>query len=643
MDQTQTGNLQTALAQAAKLLGARPALAEEQANEILKVVPGNAEAVLLLARARRLQGNGKGAREVLERLTRIHPNFPEAYYELGEILTAMGETRLADDAYARAIRASVHNPRLIEAANALCENNLAVAERILREFLKTHPTDVAAIRMLAEVGARLRHYDDAEALLARALELAPSFMPARHNYAALLFRQNKADRALAEVDELLKGDPLNPSYRILRAACFSQINEYAKAERAYEDALKDFPDQPKSWMSLGHVRKTLGKQSEGIDAYRRAIALLPSLGEVYWSLANLKTFRFTAEEIAAMRHQLTCADLADEDRLHFEFALGKALEDQGAFEESFAHYKSGNALRRKTVHYDAENAATFMARLKRAFTREFFAMHEGTGCPAPDPIFVVGLPRSGSTLVEQILASHSRVEGTMELHDITVLSRSLGSWSLGDGEPAYPEVLAALPPERFRALGEDYLSRTQLRRKLGRALFVDKMPNNFMQIGFIHLILPNAKIIDARRQPMGCCFSNYKQHFAHGQAFSYDLESLGRYYRDYVELMAHFDAVLPGRVHRVFHENMVEDPEREIRALLAYCGLPFEEACLNFHETDRAVRTASSEQVRRPIFSEGVEQWRNYEPWLGPLKDALGAVLEKYPDVPHPPLEGRLR
>jgi tetratricopeptide (TPR) repeat protein len=632
----QTGTLATALANAAKLLGARPALAEEQANEILKVVPGNAQAVLLLARARRLQGNGKGAREVLERFTRIHPNFPEAYYELGELLSMLGESRAADDAYARAIKASVHNPRLIEAANALCENNLAVAERILREFLKTHPADVAAIRMLAEIGARLRHYEDAEALLARALELAPGFTPARHNYAALLFRQNKADRALVEVDELLKADPLNPSYRILRAACFSQINEYAKAERAYEDALKDFPDQPKSWMSLGHVRKTLGKQSEGIDAYRRAIALLPSLGEVYWSLANLKTFRFTAEEIAAMRHQLTCADLADEDRLHFEFALGKALEDQGAFEESFAHYKSGNALRRKTVHYDAENAASFMARLKRAFTPEFFALHEGAGCPAPDPIFVVGLPRSGSTLVEQILASHSRVEGTMELHDITVLSRSLGSWSLGDGEPAYPEVLAALPPERFHALGEDYLSRTRLRRKLGRTLFVDKMPNNFMQIGFIHLILPNAKIIDARRQPMGCCFSNFKQHFARGQAFSYDLESLGRYYRDYVELMAHFDAVLPGRVHRVFHENMVEDPEREIRALLAYCGLPFEEACLNFHETDRAVRTASSEQVRRPIFSEGVEQWRNYEPWLGPLKDALGAVLEKYPDVPPP-------
>ena len=632
----QTGTLATALANAAKLLGARPALAEEQANEILKVVPGNPEAVLLLARARRLQGNDKGAREVLERLTRIHPDFPEAYYELGQLLSMLGESRAADDAYARAIKASVHNPRLIEAANALCENNLAVAERILREFLKTHPADVAAIRMLAEVGARLRHYEDAEVLLARALELAPSFTPARHNYAALLFRQNKADRALVEVEELLKGDPLNPSYRILRAACFSQINEYAKAERAYEDALKDFPDQPKSWMSLGHVRKTLGKQSEGIDAYRRAIALLPSLGEVYWSLANLKTFRFTAEEIAAMRHQLIRADLADEDRLHFEFALGKALEDMGAFEESFAHYKSGNALRRKTAHYDAENAASFMARLKKAFTPEFFATYEGAGCPAPDPIFVVGLPRSGSTLVEQILASHSRIEGTMELHDITVLSRSLGSWSLGDGEPAYPEILAALPPERFRALGEDYLSRTRLRRKLGRALFVDKMPNNFMQIGFIHLILPNAKIIDARRQPMGCCFSNYKQHFARGQAFSYDLESLGRYYRDYVELMAHFDAVLPGRVHRVFHENMVEDPEREIRALLAYCGLPFEDGCLNFHETDRAVRTASSEQVRQPIFSEGVEQWRNYEPWLGPLKDALGAVLEKYPDVPPP-------
>jgi tetratricopeptide (TPR) repeat protein len=632
----QTGNLQTALANAAKLLGARPALAEEQANEILKVVPGNPEAVLLLARARRLQGNDKGAREVLERLTHIHPNFPEAYYELGELLSTLGESRLADNAYARAIKASVHNPKLIEAASALCENKLAVAERLLRDFLKSRPSDAAAIRMLAEIGARLGRYEEAELLLARALELAPNFTPARHNYAMVLHRQMKAEQALAQVDLLLKDDPKNPSTRALRAAILVRIGEYHQAIAAYEVLLAEYPTMPKGWMSYGHALKTVGRSEESIAAYRKSIALLPSLGEAWWSMANLKTFRFTPEDVGAMRAALARTDLADEDRQHLDFALGKALEDIGAFEESFTHYACGNALRRQSVEHDEEEAAEFVRRSKSLFTREFFEARAAAGSQAPDPIFVVGLPRSGSTLIEQILASHSQIEGTMELPDIMALARKLSPKGQRGDPTAYLDALPALDGAALRVLGEDYIRRTRIQRKLGRAFFIDKMPNNFHHIGFIHLILPRAKIVDARRHPLGCCLSNFKQHYAHGQVFTYELGEIGRYYRDYVELMAHYGAVLPGRVHRVFHENMVEDPEREIRALLAYCGLPFEEACLNFHQTDRAVRTASSEQVRRPIFSEGVEQWRNYEPWLGPLKDALGPVLEAYPETPLP-------
>ena len=387
-------------------------------------------------------------------------------------------------------------------------------------------------------------------------------------------------------------------------------------------------------MSYGHSLKTLGKQSEAIAAYRRSITQRPSLGESYWSLANLKTFRFTNEDVAAMRAQLERAELADDERYHFEFAIAKALEDLGDYAQSFEHYSKANAQRGATVAYDANETTEQVRRLEAQFTRAFIYGNIGAGCTAPDPIFIVGLPRSGSTLIEQILSSHSQVEGTMELHDIGLLARRLGGRKRKTDVAAYPEALAVTPPEEFRALGEEYLARTRIHRKLGKPFFIDKMPNNFLHTGLIHLMLPNAKIIDARRHPLGCCLSCFKQHFARGQTFTYGLEDLGRYYSDYVDLMAHYDAVLPGRVHRVFYEDMVGEPEKEVRRLLAYCGLPFEEQTLRFYENERAVRTASSEQVRRPIFTEAIEHWQNFEPWLGPLKDALGPVLTAYPGTP---------
>jgi hypothetical protein len=327
-------------------------------------------------------------------------------------------------------------------------------------------------------------------------------------------------------------------------------------------------------------------------------------------------------------------DLTADDRLHFEFALGKALEDAASYEESFAHYAVGNAIRREHHRHNADEHTAYVRRSKALYTTDFFAARAGAGAPASDPIFILGLPRAGSTLLEQILASHSLVEGTMELPDIPAIAHELAGRTAKDAEPRYPQVISGLTHAELRALGERYLAATRVQRKGSAPFFIDKMPNNCLNVGLIHLILPNAKIIDARRHPLGCCFSAFKQHFARGQNFSYALDDVGRYYCDYVELMAHFDAVLPGRIHRVFYERMIEDTEREVRRLLASCGLPFEEQCLRFYENNRAVRTASSEQVRQPIFHEGVDHWRHYEAWLGPLKEVLGPVHECYPTVP---------
>ncbi|WP_332771938.1 tetratricopeptide repeat-containing sulfotransferase family protein [Phenylobacterium sp.] len=662
------GTLATALAHAARLLPSNPDLAEAQSREILKVAPQHPDAVTLLAAALRRQGrssaalevlgpatdarpdlaqlqfetalarmslgDGPGAITALERVVALAPDHAQAWRALGDQLTLADRTDEADAAYARHIKASTRDPRLIEAATALCENKLAVAERLLRDFLKVHPTDVAAIRMLAETGMRLGRYDDAEALLARALELAPSFAAARQNYATVLYRQNKAAQAVAQIDKLLVDDPRNPGHRNLKAAALGRIGEYDAAIECYGGVLADFPGQPKVWMSYGHSLKTVGRQAEAVEAYRRSLAIEPGLGEAYWSLANLKTVQFTDADVAAMQGQLARTDISDEDRFHLHFALGKALEDAGRYEESFGHYDQGAALRRAALDYDPDETSRHVARSKAVFTQEFFAERAGQGAQAPDPIFVVGLPRAGSTLIEQILASHSQVEGTQELPDIIAMARRLGGKPREGKSPHYPEGLAELDAAQVQALGEEFLARTQVHRKLGRPFFIDKMPNNFAHAGLIALILPKAKIIDARRHPLGCCFSGFKQHFARGQGFTYSLSDIGRYYADYVELMAHFDAVLPGRVHRVIYEEMVADPEREVRRLLDHCGLPFEEGCLRFYENDRAVRTASSEQVRRPIFAEATDHWRNYEPWLGPLKAELGPVLKTYPHAP---------
>jgi tetratricopeptide (TPR) repeat protein len=522
----------------------------------------------------------------------------------------------------------MRNPALIAAAVAINEDRLHEAEPILRAHLKRDPLDVAAIRLMAQLAARIGRYRDSETLLRRVLELAPGFTIARSNLAGILYRQNRFEEAVATLNAVLSEDSDHIASRNLKAAALSRIGEYDEAIALYEELLRRFPDHAKLWMSQGHLLKTIGRQDDSIAAYRRALQIEPSLGEVWWSLANLKTVKFDEADMVAMQAALAKPGLSDEDRFHLDFALGKAFDDAQMPERAFAHYVAANQLRSQSLEYDPQVVSNHVDAIVARFTPEFIAAHAGQGHEAPDAIFILGMPRAGSTLVEQILSGHSAIEGTMELPDMPAIAMREGK---GSGAAAWVKAVAEMPTERFAELGAEFIERTRIQRKSDKPYFIDKLPNNWLYIGLIHLILPHAKIIDARRHPLDCCFSNYRQHFAKGQAFSYDLADMGRYYADYVRLLAHFDAVLPGRVHRVIHEALVDSPETEIRTMLDYLGVPFEETCLNFHQNSRAVRTASSEQVRRPINRDGMEQWKPYEQWLGPLKDALGPVVEAYP------------
>ena len=520
-----------------------------------------------------------------------------------------------------------HDPRLLRAADALAKNRLDEAEPALAAWIAEHPTDPYALRMMAELLGRLGRYRESERLLARALVLAPDFDAARFNYALILHRQSKSEAALTEIERLLAATPGHPGYRNLKAAMLARLGDYAGAIALYERLLAEFPHNPRGHMSHGHALKTMGRAADCITAYRAAVAQAPTLGEAWWSLANLKTYRFAPADLAAMRAALATPGISDDDRLHLDFALGKALEDARDYAASFGHYAAGNRRRRSQLRWDgAANRAHVVAN-EALFSRDFLAARHGQGCAATDPIFVVGLPRAGSTLIEQILASHSQVEGTMELPDVAAIARGLSDRLPGQDPLLYLEALAAAGPAELAALGQDYLDRTRIQRKTGRPHFIDKMPNNFAYAGLIHLMLPNAIIIDARRHPLATCFSAWKQHFARGQSFTYDLAELGEYYADYVRLMGHFDAVLPGRVLRVDHEALVTDTENQVRRMLAHCGLAFEPGCLDFHRNQRPVRTASSEQVRQPITTAGLDQWRHYEPWLGDLKATVATIV----------------
>lgn len=527
--------------------------------------------------------------------------------------------------FARQMAAAARDPDLLRAGTALAANDLPVAESLLRPYLKRRPTDVAAIRMMAELAARIGRLVDSENLLCRALELAPAFTAARANLATVLYKQNRPADAIVELEAIEREGSANLGHTSLKAAALGRIGGHDEALALYRTILDQRPDEPKLWMSYGHILKTVGQLDDSIAAYRRAIAVQPSLGEVWWSLANLKTIHFDDADVAAMEAALTDPDLGVDDRFHLHFALGKAHEDRGEAEASFDHYATGNALRRAEIGYDPATIRDHVDRSIALLTIDFFAARANQGSPSTAPIFILGMPRAGSTLVEQILASHPAIEGTGELPDIPLMARRVGGKARD-----YPDCLADLDAAELRALGDEYLERAKVQRFTDQPMFIDKLPNNWAHVGLIRLILPEAKIIDARRHPLACGFSNFKQHYARGQNFAYDLTDIGTYYGDYVRLMRHIDAVQPGLVHRVIHEDLVDDPEAEVRRLLDFLGLPFDPACLAFHENKRAVRTPSSEQVRRPISRDGLEQYRAYQAWLGPLQAALGAFGEQW-------------
>ena len=584
-----------------------------------------------LAEAARLlvAGRSRAAAPLLERGLAVSADNAGAWRMLGDIRLVSGDVVAAQAAYDRILCVVVPEARLRLPALDLAEGRLARARDELRAILQREPTDLAAAHLLGEVLARAGDLAAAEPLLAHVVAAAPGLHLARLAYVLALQRVGKTLDALTALGPLLAREPRHNRARMTRAALLAELGDYAGAAEVTAAVLADFPDQPLAWLVQGNGLRMLGRIDEAVAAYRHCLALDPACADAWWSLANLKAYRFAADEIAAMEGQLEDVETPPARRSLLSFALGKAHEDAGRYADAFAAYAGGNAIERSLRPHAAERTSALVGASKALFTPRFLSERAGWGEPEAGPIFIVGLPRSGSTLVEQILASHPAVEGTRELIDV----QRMADWIAGQ-VGGYPAAIASLPPAAIRQLGHDYLARTRPLRRLGRALFVDKAPWNWLHVGLIVLMLPNARIVDVRRHPLGCCFSAYKQHFAGGFDFAYDLADLGRHYADYVDLMAHFDRVAPGRVCRVIYEDLVADTEGEVRRLLEQLGLPFDPAVLRFFENRRAVATPSSEQVRRPVFADAVDHWRNFEPWLRPLKDALGPALDAYPAPP---------
>ena len=550
------------------------------AEELSAEAPQSRDVLYLIAANLRCLNRIHEALATLQRLEQQHPRFGLLYQERGYCYMTLRDAPRAIEAFLQGVEI---NPAL------------AASWSMLERLCRMTGNNVEA--------------------------LSPNYVAARLNYVRMLIDRQKYLAAREEIDNLLKLEPGNKDYLSLCADACAGLGEHERAITLYRQLLAESPGSAELHVSLGHSLKTVGRQNEATESYQMAAAARPSFGDAWWSLANLKTYRFSEDDIAQMRAEEAAPDAHSVDRYHLCFALGKAFEDRKEFTESWQFYERGNTLKHAESRYDPEIIETNTSQQMEVCTAQFFAERAGVGGQDPDPIFVVGLPRSGSTLIEQILASHSQVEGTQELPNIQRVVLELGA--------SYTGVLAELTPEEFRRLGERYMTDTRAYRG-HKPFFIDKMPNNFRHIGLIHLMLPNAKIIDVRREPMACCFSNLKQLFAGGQEFTYSIEDIARYYRTYLELMRHWDAVLPGRILRVRYEDVVEDLEGNVRRIIEFCGLKFEPSCVEFYKTERSVRTASSEQVRRPIFREGLLQWRNYERWLGPLKDSLDDALIRY-------------
>jgi tetratricopeptide (TPR) repeat protein len=631
---------------------------------LLARAPAQREALLLTAIAQRFLGRIADALDTLATLEQHHPRFSRLHEERGHCFVFLRQAEAAVGAFSVAVGlnyalpnswsmleglyrmtgkaedrkaaagqvASLRNlpSEVITATGLFADGDIDQAERMIRSFLLSHGNDIEAMRLLARIGIARKVFDDPEILLAAILEIAPDYHVARAEYAEVLIELHKYDQARAQLERLMREDPAHRSYlQNLYAVAVVGLGDHARAIGLYRELLQGTAADADLHLSIAHALKTLGSRDDAVASYRQAARVRPGFGDAYWSLANLKTYRFTDEELGEMKAFHVDSSLAPTDRHHLCFALAKASEDRGEFAESFHYYEQGNALKREESNYRPELIERNTRQQIEICAPDLFVRMQGAGAPDPDPIFIVGLPRSGSTLLEQILASHSQVEGTQELPNVQQMANNLRGRDPDPSNPRYPRILTEMAPEELRALGEKYLADTRIYRT-GKPYFIDKMPNNFRHLGLIRLMLPNAKIIDARREPLACCFSNLKQLFAKGQEFTYSVDDIARYYRTYLELMRHWDGVLPGWVLRVHHEDVVDDLESQVRRILKFCGLPFEPACMEFHQTTRSVRTASSEQVRQPINRDGMDQWKNFDTWLGPLKLALGDALTHY-------------
>jgi tetratricopeptide (TPR) repeat protein len=579
--------------------------------------------------------NAPAAIEALREAVRLNPTLPASWDMLEQLYRLQGDSAQAAAAAKNLDTLKQLPPEVVVANSLFADGDLGPAEDVIRDYLLKDGDNVGALRLLARICQERGALAEAEALLNLVLARAPDYHAARLDYAVALLQQQKHLQARQEAEHLLKHDPDNREYlKQYAAACIglgdhdTVIDVYAKLLASQRSSKVEAADL-RVWRA--NALKITGRQKEAITDYRTSLAARPDYGVAWFGLANLKTYRFTDADISCMRAAELQPAIEDMDRVYLSFSLGKALEDRGDYEASWQYYQRGNAVRRATSRYRPEVAEACTLRLKQLFTADVFAARKGWGVDDPAPIFILGLPRSGSTLIEQILASHSYVEGTQELTEIDRYAKELCGHDPDCGLPLHPEALMQLTTEDARRLGERFLAETRAYRRLGRPFFIDKMPNNFWHIGLIHLILPQATIIDVRREPMACCFSNLKQLFGTtNQEFTYNARHIARHYRIYLDLMRHWENVLPGRVLKVPYEDVVDDLEGSVRRMLSHCGLPFEPACLAFHQTQRSVRTPSSEQVRQPITREGLAQWQHYESWLAPLREALGDALTGY-------------
>lgn len=599
-------------------------------EKLKSLVPEHSRAFQETGHVYRAMNNAGAALNAFSRATQINPALAASFRAQIDILTATDRSHLTGQLKQQLESLEALPKPLVAVTDLIAQGKLIKAEQLCKAFMQKVPRNIEGMRLLADIGSRLGVLEDAEFLLESAVEFAPDHTKARIDYIQVLRKRQNYQESLRQAKLLLDTDPSNPQFQSVFAVESMQSGDYDTALSMFESILKILPEDPVTLTSRGHALKTQGQTEDAIDSYRRAIKKYAAHGEAYYSLANLKLFSFSDEEIQAMEAQESNLGISHQSRIYLNFALGKAYEDKGLFDKAFMFYERGNAFKKSQSRYKASDLTAEFKAQTEVFDDAFIASHANTGFTSPDPIFIVGLPRSGSTLLEQILASHSQVDGTMELPNMLALAQKLRRGERMSAVNHYPGILKELPAKQFLEFGEKFIDETRVHR--GSApFFIDKMPNNFRHVGLIKLMLPNAKIIDARRHPMGSCFSGFKQLFAEGQEFTYGLEEVGTYYRDYVELMDHWDKVLPGQVLRVQYEEVVADLDTQVRRILDYCGLEFEDSCINFYETDRSVRTPSSEQVRQPIYQSGIEQWKNFESNLDPLKQALGPILERYP------------